>query len=306
MTIFTAVYLLKYSFAMFRRRLQVSAWSSAAMAILLVSTSAMDPAQAAVSHRSDSMDGTVAVDHCSWDHPGGDPFMGSVVDALDGYTDMPAAVRARLKRKMAARQYDDIASISRDGISGKESYEPEIREMHFGTNRVCKTVSRSGWSKTREERGLVYCDKTECIIVPTVCRNVSRITRRSGGEPLAAGDIFPPAGAIPGDGELVFAAPSAGPVTGPGEVGDPGPGGMAEPLGATGMVDGDSPWPLGPPLAVAGVGGGGPSAVGGTSIFTPPVPEPGTWLLLSLGLAGLAIRARSNSVNVRKARKARR
>jgi len=28
-----------------------------------------------------------------------------------------------------------------------------------------------------QERGLVYCDSGQCILVPTVCRNVSRITR---------------------------------------------------------------------------------------------------------------------------------
>jgi len=115
---------------------------------------------------------------CSWDHPGVNPFMGDVVAAVDRYADIPADVRQRLKARMAKRDYDEIAVITRDGITGRAKYDPEIREMHFGAGQICKTVTRSRWTADWQERGLVYCEAKHCIIVPTVCRNVSRINRQ--------------------------------------------------------------------------------------------------------------------------------
>jgi hypothetical protein len=114
---------------------------------------------------------------CSWDRPGVNPFVGDVVAAVDRYADIPADVRSKLKARMAKRQYDEIATITRTAISGKARYEGAIRDMHFGAGQVCQTVTRSRWSEQHQERGLVYCESGHCIIVPTVCRNVSRITR---------------------------------------------------------------------------------------------------------------------------------
>ena len=115
---------------------------------------------------------------CSWDRPGVNPFMGDVVAAVDRYPDIPAEVRGRLKARMAKRQYDEIAVIKRDEIIGKVNYAPDIRDMHFGAGQICKTVTRQRWTPEWTERGLVYCESDHCIIVPTVCRNVSRISRR--------------------------------------------------------------------------------------------------------------------------------
>ncbi len=114
---------------------------------------------------------------CSWDRPGHNPFMGNVVAAIDRYSDIPTDVRVRLKQRMQARQYDEIVDIRRDSIHGKADYQPTIRDMHFGLDRVCAQVSRTGWTPQMHERGLVYCESGHCILVPTVCRNVSRIER---------------------------------------------------------------------------------------------------------------------------------
>jgi hypothetical protein len=114
---------------------------------------------------------------CSWDRPGANPFTGDVIAAVDRYKDIPAATRARLKARMEKRQYDEIAVIGRNSIIGKATYSPEIRDMHFGSGTVCRTVTRSRWDAKAEERGLVYCEDEHCLIVPTVCRNVSRVTR---------------------------------------------------------------------------------------------------------------------------------
>ena len=141
---------------------------------------------------------------CSWDRPGNNPFTGDVVAAIDRYSDIPTLVRIELKRRMQARQYDDLVDIRRDDISGRERYEPAIRDMHFGLDRVCRQVTRGRWTAQMHERGLVYCEQGHCILVPTVCRNVSRIERRPT---LVAGA---PAGQAPGEA-LAFAAPSIGP-----------------------------------------------------------------------------------------------
>ena len=139
---------------------------------------------------------------CSWDRPGVNPFMGDVVAAVDRYTDIPAPVRAVLKTRMQARQYDEIAAIRRDSVTGKRKYAPEIRDMHFGQGTVCRTVTRAKWADDTVERGLVYCESDHCIIVPTVCRNVSRI-KRLGTERVAsaADDALPvPGGLVPRSG----------------------------------------------------------------------------------------------------------
>jgi len=152
---------------------------------------------------------------CSWDRPGRNPFMGDVVAAIDRYVDIPTLVRIRLKQRMQARQYDDLVDIRRDEISGRQDYEPAIRDMQFGIDRVCRQVTREHWTAQMHERGLVYCEQGHCILVPTVCRNVSRVVRLS---PAVAGarDGFASAGAVssapalaadPGPGSAIAAAP---------------------------------------------------------------------------------------------------
>jgi len=118
------------------------------------------------------------VSTCSWDRPGHDAFTGDVVAAIDRYIDIPTPVRITLKQRMQTRDYDDLVDIRRDSISGRVRYEPTIRDMHFGVDRVCNHVTRERWTAQMHERGLVYCESGHCILVPTVCRNVSRIERR--------------------------------------------------------------------------------------------------------------------------------
>ncbi len=247
---------------------------------------------------------TAPLPACSWDQPGHNPFMGDVVAAVDRYPGIPTEVRARLKQRMAQRDYDDVVSIRRDSLAGKRSYDPVIRDMHFGVDRVCAQVSRQKWAAQQQERGLVYCEGSECILVPTVCRNVSRITRL---EPLAT-SVAPPLGSellfdAPGAGEVVGAAPSAlGPdtfaaqslpanlsssdaVVPQTQLRDPGvvPSSFPPPGGG-------NPGSLGSP--------GSPGSPGTPGAPIAPIPEPGTWALMLLGLAACsaqAVRRRSRN-----------
>jgi uncharacterized membrane protein YgcG len=162
--------------------------------VLLCSAALMPPALAAETARA-PRDDTLA--RCSWDRPGRNAFTGDVVAAIDRYRDIPTPVRQKLKQRMAAREYDDLVDIRRDRIEGKFQYASAIREMHFGRGTVCREVSRERWTDKMHERGLVYCESAHCILVPTVCRNVSRIDRAL---PLVAGDrLMAPPGSVPAD-----------------------------------------------------------------------------------------------------------
>lgn len=262
---------------------------------------------------------------CSWNRPGVDPFMGDVVAAVDDYPDIPVKVRERLKARMAKRQYDELVSIRRDSIRGRAGpeYGSTISDMHFGTHQICRSVTRAAWSPSMQERGLVYCEGGQCILVPTICRNVSRISRKAVDAAHAeAPDTPDPAGVVPPgavaaepvgeptatplalDEVPSFARPPAwdGPVAagepgGPAAPGDWGPGGFPPifpPIVAPGgpVWVGGAPPPThtgGPPDAP-----GGPPGVPGAPppIVPTPVPEPETWLLMLGGLAALALARR--------------
>lgn len=243
---------------------------------------------------------------CSWDHPGVNPFMGDVVAAVDRYQDIPAETRAKLKARMAKRDYDEIVSIKRDGINGKGQYGGDIRDMYFGNGSICKTVTRTKWTDSMEERGLVYCEDGQCILVPTVCRNVSRI-RRIAAPPAMMAAATPPAsstnetappetelemdptGAGPGgESPTSFAAMQAPPSLDSGLPSTPGsllPG--ASPTGA-GPVVSVPTVPILPPGSTTTITTPPVGPTTPTTPVTPTVPEPGTWLMMLGGVAALA------------------
>jgi hypothetical protein len=258
---------------------------------------------------------------CRWDRPGHAPFMGDVVKAVDFYRDISPDVRARLKARMAKRDYDDLVSIRRDSITGKAKYGTTIRDMHFGDGRVCRSVTREAWTASMQERGLVYCDSGQCILVPTVCRNVSRITRAEvspdHAEAPAAGIV---GGVGPNDAGPSFAGPDL--LRGPLASGDSVGADLATPALLAGQPDTpDTPFetnvsPSGADSSTAPLPFGGPFLPGfAPTVLAPvvalppgvrlpgegggdgappfgiptPVPEPETWILMLPGLAALAL-----------------
>ena len=262
---------------------------------------------------------------CSWDRPGHNPFMGDVVAAVDRYRDIAPDVRARLKARMARRDYDDLVSIRRDSITGRAKYGSTISDMHFGTHQVCRSVTRASWSPAMQERGLVYCDSGQCILVPTVCRNVSRIARagvsneRAEGPPedptaVAGGAVSPeeafwaePADAAASTPLALDSAPSfAAPDDRPGLLFGGGagtPGGFWPGSDGPGLLPGTGPTVTttsvppfgsdspGPVIATAPPPPFGTDAPPPGAALT-PVPEPQSWALMLGGLAALAVVAR--------------
>ena len=229
--------------------------------------------------------------------------MGDVVAAVDRYTDIPTAVRVRLKQRMQARQYDDFVDIRRDSISGRLAYEPTIRDMHFGLDQVCSRVTRERWTPQTHERGVVYCEQEHCILVPTVCRNVSRIERRPAivagepsrevvrqaatGSPALAGpadtssDRSMPAGAGALSREAPITSSFAETVAG-----------ATLPLQPIGGEQGNSPSDTGGPGLLSPAAGpriGWAAPVVGTAPPVSSIPEPAAWASLVLGLAVLRL-----------------
>jgi hypothetical protein len=89
-----------------------------------------------------------------------------------------------------ARQFSDRVEITRDGIRGEKSYEPDIRAMHFGSRGVvCGTLTRAKWAATHVERAVVFCAAGECLAWPSVCGNLFRITPRASSSSAAAGTL---------------------------------------------------------------------------------------------------------------------
>jgi PEP-CTERM motif len=243
--------------------------------------------------------------------------MGDLVAAVDRYPDIPVATRAKLQARMAARRYDEIVDIHRDRIVGRHAYGAEIRDMHFGNGQVCRSVSRGKWTAQTLERGLVYCEDGQCILVPTVCRNVSRITRTAtmpgvGGSPSQARDEETSA--------LAFDPPGAGaPMTEGGGAGTgegvsfaqvaalPTPVASAESLIRSPSLGGAGttvPGLISLPQVTSSGNGATPTTPDLPTVPTvpdlpaqpvfpavPAVPEPQTWALFVLGLAALAVSA---------------
>ncbi len=277
--------------------------------LIALSFAAALPVSAAARSSAARESASSTLDACSWDRPGHDPFMGDVVAAVDRYQDIPVNVRQRLKSRMARRDYDDVVSIRRDSIAGRAKkirYGSTIRDMHFGNSRLCHSVSRAAWTQETQERGLVYCESGQCILVPTVCRNVSRISRAEVAHERAEGDE-PELAAVPVatiDPDPAPPAVDALPAALSPDA-DPGLGSPAED-GRFGAAFGGGPGSFaagagGSPVAAIAAGsekGGGfehvaqtpPNAEGAGPVAA--VPEPETWGLMIGGLVALAARRR--------------
>lgn len=246
---------------------------------------------------------------CSWDRPGVNPYTGKTAAAIDRYTDIPANVRSTLKRRMEEGQSDDQVTITRDGISGKNQYDPAIRDMHFGAASVCATVTRGKWSEKRQEPGAVYCVDQHCILVPRICGNVSRINRLPAvaKAPAAAPPVAARLGNKLGAKDLGLA--DAEPHE-PEELSEEElaqrerqmrqaanqaskPGRQPDGVEVIDLGDGDTPDPLADNGAFPLPGPFHNDNDGALPVAT-PVPEADTWamLLAGLGLLGVAARRR--------------
>ena len=242
---------------------------------------------------------------CSWDAPGHNPYTGSVPGAVVRYQHIPTLTRLKLQQRMELRAYDDIAVITRDAIIGDRGNYEDLRLMHFGQGTVCQSVSRAGWPASAVERGLVYCEDGHCVIVPTVCRNVSivsgPIARRAlvpaaSALEVAGGPALVPPASLLEDPELeergsfrgLALPPLAMSWRTPAEsVADDLVTPTTAPFSSVPLVD----LPRGSGLPASWVVTG-PPAIGSSVRPVLPIPEPTTWALMILGLVLVLRRVR--------------
>jgi len=120
---------------------------------------------------------------CDWNSPGVDRYTGTAEAAIHSYADIPKPIRDRLSAKMAARQYDDQVVIKRNAIKSVKTgteYAPQMWDMQFGSKgKICQSVNRTKWADNTEEGGLIYCHGSHCLIVPAVCGNIARVSKRN-------------------------------------------------------------------------------------------------------------------------------
>lgn len=241
---------------------------------------------------------------CHWDNPrGARRLVIPPSSVVDNYRDIPVQVRKKLKARMDRFQWEDIAEIRKGAIRGAYEYS-DIRHMHFGTGQACLTVSLENWSPADVERGLVYCESGHCLIVPTVCTNVSRISRGRRVTPTPDTPETP-------------SGISAGTTTGQTLTFEPMTVSAGFPLEAEAATHSfesmtvDAPWPwslvpipesprpvwlsYGQPLISVPVDSSGsflPGIDGMPERIAEPIPEPGTYVLMLLGLGLVAWAAR--------------
>lgn len=116
---------------------------------------------------------------CVWANPGADPYrghgMGKVEAALNNYK-FPYPVKQELLRKIRRIDNDAVLTINSRGYSATGGEARNLRDMHFGKNRLCNgAVDTSKWEPGREETALIYCSGTYCVAIPIVCGNISRV-----------------------------------------------------------------------------------------------------------------------------------
>jgi len=200
---------------------------------------------------------------CEWS-PGSNR---STVDPIAAVfrLELPAPVRGALIAKMRRHKFDDVVTITRDGItsdSGAEQYAATIANMNFSTGRLCRSVTRTRWSAAQRESAIVYIVGEYAIGYAATCGNLFVLTRRPAEPPAQ-----PEAVALEPGGYAPMSAPVA-------------PAEAAE-LVTFARVSAEpwsppainwSPIPCLPPIVVP-------------EPPIPAVPEPSTWAMLCAGLA---------------------
>jgi MYXO-CTERM domain-containing protein len=124
---------------------------------------------------------------CSWGRPGGQPYRGTVAQALSAALVPPDVVR-KIDEMVERGWVRGQVEISRSGIrsiDGRRDFSSGIAAMGFG-NTLCFST-RVNFAPGHVEYADLYeasdsRGKTYSVMVPYVCRNVSLLSERSEDE----------------------------------------------------------------------------------------------------------------------------
>ena len=127
---------------------------------------------------------TAVASGCSWAHPGANPYRGDPPAALADFA-MPEETRRKLRALMARaplhRRRDDHARRHRRPDDATTTCARCTAATASGA-----TARRSFGLEPRRTRNAASstASATTCVIVPTVCNNVSLVTRKPDDAPL--------------------------------------------------------------------------------------------------------------------------
>lgn len=138
------------------------------------------------------------IDHCTWDNPGHEPYVGTPSSAIHALGFIPVPVRRVLVERAERHDFDDVVYIDRDSIQGKRyAYAPEVSFMAFGAHgKVCADVTRTKWRPEHVESAIVICEQGWCVARPSVCNNWSVVVRLARREPPAGALVSAPPEAL--------------------------------------------------------------------------------------------------------------
>lgn len=233
---------------------------------------------------------------CEWRSPGANKYMLPLEAAVDRLAYIPAETRAALKQRLNdPRKHlnaDDHIMMTSEAVVG-ESGEWVVRDMNGGSGEVCwGEVTRASWAPGHAERALVFCDSGWCVAYFSVCRNVASAAlvkprppapESPGGAPQDKGLRAK----MPHGIEFTWEQAAELPLV-PVRVASPDKPGRDEERLSEALLWPDWSVPY-RAFTTRGVSAVGPEDqwVSAPSHVT-PIPEPGTWAMLSLGLFCIA------------------
>lgn len=137
--------------------------------------------------------------HCAWGRPGGNPYKGTVEQALQA-AHLPEDVVRQVAAKVKAGEVTDQLLIDNAGIHGQKhgrQFASRGFAMTYGHTLCVNT--RVNFRPGHVEKAALYevndaSGKRHSVMVPEVCGNVSVLSdrgRRTPAQVLAAGDTLP-------------------------------------------------------------------------------------------------------------------
>jgi hypothetical protein len=174
-------------------------------------------ANAPAGEAADSAEGLTLRQHCAWGRPGGNPYKGTVEQALHA-AHLPNEVVQQVAAKVKAGEVTDQLLIDNAGIHGqKHGREFSSRGFAMTYGRTLCVNTKVNFRPGHVEKAALYevndaTGKRHSVMVPEVCGNVSVLSdrgRRTPAQVLAAGGGVELGSDVDSDGGRLYAMAAA-------------------------------------------------------------------------------------------------